>query len=75
MFGGSENLPNEAELSSLAIHVNNTSEVLARETIYNLKIFKAIMLFWVRGCTKFVILFFSYPNNLICIFSFFVILV
>lgn len=39
VFGGSENLPNEAEVSALAMHVSNTSEVLARETIYNLKIF------------------------------------
>lgn len=70
VFGGSENLPNEAELSSLAMHVNNTSEVLARETIFNLKIFKAIMLFWVRGSTKFLFLFFSYPNNLCAFFSF-----
>lgn len=28
------------------------------------------MLFWVRGSTKFVILFFSYPKNLVCIFLF-----
>lgn len=28
------------------------------------------MLFWVRGLTKFMLLFCSYPSNLICVFSF-----
>lgn len=58
-FEGSESLFNLAVISSLAMAKTDRCtwiillKFLARETICNLKIFKTIIFFWVRGISRF----------------------
>lgn len=63
VFENFENLSNVAVISSLAMAKKNRCtriillKFLARETICNLKIFKAIMFFWIRGFPRFGVFF------------------